>query len=305
MNHLRYSLCLASSVNQPTFSASAAWTLTAPVYINSTYTGVLPNGIFVDIYNTLYLANWADDKVYIFNEGNQVPDKTLTLATGFDAPLAAFATYSGDIYVDNGWSFANILLWPKDTTANTTTKIIEITEECYDLFIDISNTIYCAATVWHQILRKWLPDTRTGFNVAAGTVAGSGASQLNLPKGIFVDANFAIYVADSVNNRIQKFTTGQVDAITVAGTADTITLKTPKDIILDGNGYMFIVDSGNNRIIAQSSSGFRCIFGCDGTAGTGSNQLSDPRSFSFDTHGNIYVVNGNDPSVKKVLLAAK
>ena len=306
MNYLLYSLCLASSVNQPNLCPSSTWYVAAPIYINSIYTGVLPNGVFVDVNNTLYLANWANDRVYIFNEGNQVPDKTLTLATGFDAPLAAFATYSGDIYVDNGWSFANILLWPKDTTANTTTKIIEITEECYDLFIDISNTIYCAATVWHQILRKWLPDTRTGFNVAAGTVAGSGASQLNLPKGIFVDANFAIYVADSVNNRIQKFTTGQVDAITVAGTAapGTIALTYPTDIMLDANGYMFIVDSGKDRIIAQGPYGFRCIFGCAGTAGSGTSQLNDPRSFSFDSYGNIYVANANDPSVKKIVLAS-
>ena len=302
MNHLLYSLCLASSINQPNFCPSSTWYLTAPVYINSTYTGVLPNGVFVDLNNTLYLANWGIDFVHIFYEGSQVPNKTLS--TGLDGPCSLFATYSGDLYVDNGWSYAEVLMWGKN--ANSSTKIIQSTEECYDLFIDISNTIYCAATVWHQITKKWLFDTRTGFSVAVGTTVGSTASQPSSPRGVFVDTNFAIYVADYGNNRIQKFLPTRSEAITVAGTAapGTITLTNPTDIMLDANGYMFIVDSGKDRIIAQGPYGFRCIFGCGGTPGSGTSQLNDPRSFTFDSYGNIYVANADDPSVKKLTLAS-
>ena len=302
MNHLLYSLCLASSINQPNFCPSSTWYLTAPVYINSTYTGVLPNGVFVDLNNTLYLANWGIDFVHIFYEGSQVPNKTLS--TGLDGPCSLFATYSGDLYVDNGWSYAEVLMWGKN--ANSSTKIIQSTEECYDLFVDISNTLYCAATVWHQITKKWLFDTRTGFSVAVGTTVGSTASQLSSPRGVFVDTNFAIYVADYGNNRIQKFLPTRSEAITVAGTAapGTITLTNPTDIMLDANGYMFIVDSGKDRIIAQGPYGFRCIFGCGGTPGSGTSQLNDPRSFSFDSYVNIYVANANDPSVKKIVLAS-
>jgi hypothetical protein len=40
---------------------------------------------------------------------------------------------------------------------------------------------------------------------------------LKEPKGIFVDIQFRLYVADFTNNRIQCFQPGQVNAKTVAG----------------------------------------------------------------------------------------
>ena len=66
-----------------------------------------------------------------------------------------------------------------------------------------------------------------------------------IPTESFVDISFDLYVADSVNNRIQRFSSGQMNATTVAGngTSGTIFLKTPMDILLDGDGYLFIVDS--------------------------------------------------------------
>lgn len=76
---------------------------------------------------------------------------------------------------------------------------------------------------------------------------------------------------------------------------NTITVGCPSGIFLDTDNYLFIVDYGNHRIIGEGPNGFQCLIRCYGT-GCASNQLYYPHSLSFDSYGNIFVVDtGNNP----------
>ncbi|MGG2352473.1 hypothetical protein ACE4Z7_25075, partial [Salmonella enterica] len=58
-------------------------------------------------------------------------------------------------------------------------------------------------------------------SIVAGSrqhLAGSSAILLNTPSGVFADGAGHIYVADAGNHRIQKFTAGNPNGVTVAGT---------------------------------------------------------------------------------------
>jgi DNA-binding beta-propeller fold protein YncE len=127
---------------------------------------------------------------------------------------------------------------------------------------------------------------------------------LYVPRGIFVDRLFNFYVADCGNNRIQFFQSGNLNGTTVAGVAatGTISLQCPTGVVLDGGGYLFIVDGEHHRVVGQSSNGFRCVVGCTNTSGSASNQLSLPRSLSFDSYGNIYVVDRSNNRVQLFFL---
>ena len=124
------------------------------------------------------------------------------------------------------------------------------------------------------------------------------------PHGIYVDINFDLYVADSGNNRIQLFRSGDLNGITLAGNGapGTITLRYPTAVVLDNDGYLFIVDSGNNRIVGSGLNGFRCLVGCSGTSGSESNQLSWPKSMAFDSYGNMFVADTGNSRIQKFLL---
>jgi hypothetical protein len=149
---------------------------------------------------------------------------------------------------------------------------------------------------------KSLNDNSSVLTMVAGLgCAGSTSNMLWNPRGIFVDTNFDLYVADYYNNRIQLFRTGQLTGITVVGNATT-TLQYPSGIILDGDKNLFIADSGNNRIVRSGPTGFRCIVGCTGIYGSGSNQLYTPWSLSFDSYGNIFVTDTNNNRVQKFML---
>ncbi|CAF4103590.1 unnamed protein product [Adineta steineri] len=157
-----------------------------------------------------------------------------------------------------------------------------------------------------KVVKRSLNDpVMTSNRVAAGTgFAGNASNQLSDPRGIFVDVNLDLYVADYENHRVQLFQPGESNGITVAGSKSlnpTITLRGPSGIILDTEKYLFIVDHHNHRIVGSGLNGFRCLVGCYGV-GSQSNQLNYPSSLSFDHSGNIFVADEENARIQKFLL---
>ncbi len=136
---------------------------------------------------------------------------------------------------------------------------------------------------------------------AAGTgCAGSESNMLNQSFGIYVDDNSNLYVADSGNNRVQRFRNG----VSIGTTETTgLSLNKPTSVILDGDGYLFIVDSGNQRIIRSGPNGYQCLIGCSMPSCELPTQLCDPLTAIFDSHGNIFVTNQNQNGIQKFILS--
>jgi RHS repeat-associated protein len=85
---------------------------------------------------------------------------------------------------------------------------------------------------------------------------GPGEGQLKKPMGVAVDQEGNVWVADTGNNRIEKFSSAGAFLKTY-GSAGTgkLQFKEPKAIAIDSSGYVFVADSGNNRIEVLSSKG--------------------------------------------------
>ncbi len=246
----------------------------------------------------------SNDQIQIWLNGSSNPTKTIS--TVFSNPYSIFVTSNGDIYVYN--DYPNVEVDKYASTTYSSTSVMSVNSVCYGLFVDISNTLYCSMA--YQVVKIWLGDTATTPTPVAGTGSPvSSSNQLNNPHGIFVDTNFDLYVADSGNNRIQLFQSGQLNGATVAGNGSlntTITLNYPTGIVLDADKYLFIVDQYNHRIVGSGPNGFQCIVGCNG-GGPASNQLYFPQSMAFDSYGNIFVTdrnwNWNNGRVQKFFLA--
>ena len=138
--------------------------------------------------------------------------------------------------------------------------------------------------------------------LVAGTgVNGSLPNMLTNPHGIFVNPTLDLYVADSGNDRVQMFSHGDSNAMTVAGNgaSGTISLNHPQAVVLDALDVLFIADTMSHRIVASGSSGFRCIIGCGGTSGSAPNELNTPVSMSFDRDGNLFVVDQGNARIQQ------
>jgi hypothetical protein len=212
---------------------------------------------------------------------------------------------NGDVYVDNGASNHRVDRW----TLNATTSVVAmyVHGSCQGLFIGIDDYLYCAIYSLNQVVKRSLnSDVNTSIIAAGNGSAGNTSYLLNGPRGIFVDLNLNLYVADCFNNRIQLFQSDQLNGTTIIinGSNGTFTLKCPASVVLDIDGYLFITDGHNNRVLGSGPAGFRCIAGCTGVAGVAANQLNLPHSLSFDSYGNLFVIEFTNNRLQKFFLSS-
>ncbi len=290
------------SYNQPKFCSNASWNSTAITFAGIGTVGWNLFDIFINTNNTVFVPDASNNRIVIWSEGNNT--LTENISVGSLQPEEIFVTTSGDIYIDVSDSGGVVSKWTLTSTNGT--PIMYACQTCSDLFVDISNNLYCSMSTSHQVVTQSLNNDSNTLKIVAGTGApGSDFTMLNEPQGIFVDTNFDLYVADSANSRIQLFRPGQLNATTVAGSGSlntTITLNYPTGIVLDADKYLFIVDSYNHRIVGSGPSGFQCIVGCNG-GGSTANQLLYPQSMAFDSYGNIFVIDRGNNRVQKFVLA--
>lgn len=140
--------------------------------------------------------------------------------------------------------------------------------------------------------------------------AGSGNGEFRAPRGVVTDALGNLYVADSANNRIEKF---GPDGRFVArfgrhggdGTASTVRgeFNDPRGLAIDPDGNLWVADHGNNRVQKLGPDGrFLAVIGRnggDGSAGVAAAQFKQPRGVAVDRAGNLFVADKNNHRIQK------
>ena len=285
---------LGLSYNQPIFCPDASWDPLGTTLVSSSSVGSGYPSAFVDLNDTIYVASPGLRQAQVWYAGS--PTANRTLSTSSNAPYAVFAAINGDIFVDDSTSVDR---WTRNSTTPITAMVVN--GSCWSLFVDIRDQLYCAQSDQYRVIRQSLwGDINQAEIVAGNGTLGSAANTLNGPRGISVDLNITLYVADCFNNRVQMFRAGEKNGTTIAGqgATGTIILSRPVGIVMDGSGYLFIVDVFNSRIVGSGPNGFRCIVGC----GAGSSALNHPRTVHFDSQGNLVVMDSGNRRIQIFLL---
>jgi hypothetical protein len=137
---------------------------------------------------------------------------------------------------------------------------------------------------------------------------GPADGQFNAPRGIaFFDGNEAdpanyVYVVDSLNHRVQKFsTTGAL--ITKWGTMGTGDgeFMVPSGIAVGPSGAVYVGDMSHHRIQKFSPTG--AFLGKWGSNGTGDGQFVSPQGIAVDAQERVYVADAGYPSRVQVFSA--
>ncbi len=115
------------------------------------------------------------------------------------------------------------------------------------------------------------------FFYASFGSAGKNWTQFNNPQDIAIDKDGYLYVADTGNHRIQKFTS-QGDFVGVIGT--NTQFVSPSSLTIDNEGKMYIVDTGNLMKLNPQGEILRTI------------RINGPKGVAVDENG-LYVTSGD------------
>ena len=114
-----------------------------------------------------------------------------------------------------------------------------------------------------------------------------------LARGVAVDQDGSVYVADSNNQRLMKWSVSATQGVVIFGDKGignrTDQLNTPAALIRDKNGTIFVVDERNDRIVAVREGTQNGIV----IAG-GSDQLNSPIYLAFNRKGDLYISDSNN-----------
>jgi uncharacterized protein (TIGR03437 family) len=153
-----------------------------------------------------------------------------------------------------------------------------------------------------------------GFAVDFGSPAGA---VFNMPRGVAAEPGGAIYVADTLNNRIRKYVPGG-NVFTYAGNgnaayfgdggrAASASINAPEGLALDAAGNLYIADTNDNAVRKVTPDGVITTIagnGLTGFAGDGGlatrAQLNRPRAVAVDAAGNVYVADTGNHRVRRV-----
>lgn len=124
---------------------------------------------------------------------------------------------------------------------------------------------------------------------------GSGDGQFSNPEGVATDAAGNVYVADSFNHRIQKFT-GNGVFLTKWGSngSDNGQFIRPFGVATDAAGNVYVVDYGNNRIQKFTGTGTYLTQ----WQGNGNEGFYGPLFLATDAAGNVFV---NDQGNRRIV----
>ena len=133
---------------------------------------------------------------------------------------------------------------------------------------------------------------------------GIADAEFSSPEGIAVDQAGNVYVADTINNRIQVFSNDGtfLSVFGEYGRANG-TLRSPEGIAVDQAGNVYVADTGNNRIQVFSSNGtVESVFGEYGLSEQG---LRYPSGIVVDlSSSNVYVADTGNNRISALATSA-
>lgn len=160
------------------------------------------------------------------------------------------------------------------------------------LAVAADGSLYVADT-YNNRIDHFSPDGKliqawgTFADVSKGAAPGG---TLNQPWGVAVAPDGSVFVTDTWNHRIQKFTAdGQfIKMWGSLGQSDSPdSFYGPRGIAIDAAGHLYIADTGNKRIAIYDKDGnYLAQFG---SAGIDPGQFDEPVGVSLDSAGRVYV----------------
>lgn len=268
-----------------------------------------PTGLGLDTFNNIYVAAGG---LYLrkITPAAQVTTINVDLQEKYYKSRLA-SPYAVDV------SNLNII----NVTVGNNLKIVsggastlaQFEENIWDISVDFEGNTY--VIVSSKILRvsdEGLVSVFAGGSDGFADGTGGSAKFFN-PKGVDIDKDGNIYVADSYNHKIRKITSNGV-VTTIAGSSqgfedgDALNAKfnTPLGLAVDKVGNVYVADSNNHKIRKISKEGkVTTLAGSIAGSLNGNGQTAQfnyPVKIALDSDGDIFVADNRNYRIRKIIL---
>jgi sugar lactone lactonase YvrE len=287
-----------------------------------------PTGIAVDAGANIYVANCYGPAIQKIAPAGTVtnilgPGPVIDIATGITSEAGhcgAIAIDSrGNVYVAEEKSGRIRKVTPAGVVSTLGGPLGVRFSDPSGIAVDDRGNVFVADTASHTI-RKITPSgivsTLAGNAGIGGSADGTGgAARFSFPRGIAVDAQGNVYVADTMNRTIRKITPAGV-VTTLAGspgldgnadgTGAAARFNRPRGIAVDRNGTIYVADTNNHIIRKITAAGLVTTLagspGLHGDAdGTGSAaRFRSPNAVAIDGRGNVYVADTDNNMIRRI-----
>ena len=260
--------------------------------------------VAIDANYNLYVADYYNRRIQKWVQG---ASSGTTVASGLGYVADVVIDSDNNLYIAD-FSNHKIVKWAAGATSGTTIaggngagSGANQLNYPHGVALDASNNVYVTDRYNHRVQRftAGSSSSTNGVTVAGGNGRGSSANQFDMDwsnapgGGIHVDSNNNIYIADSDNNRIQKWASGSSSGSTISSG-----LSKPSGVVGDHNGNIYIADYLNSRVRKYTlSSGYTStVFG---GWGDNTNQLKRVGNVTLDAAGNLYAADWQNNQIKK------
>jgi sugar lactone lactonase YvrE len=294
-------------------------TTSAPATPRSFVTLTIPNprGLAVDAAGTLYVGDVESPSLHqITSAGKATPVAGVTIAD----PIGIAVDRNGTLFVadaDNnsvlrisgGASVSIGKPAAGESGLSTPTSVA----------VDAAGNVFVADNGGAAIRRIAADGSLTTFAGKRDTTGGEdgkgSAARFAKPRGIAIDRDGTLYVADEANHNIRKITAdgvvttlagaaGQAGAVDATGT--NARFNAPRAIAVDAAGNVFVADTDNQTIRKITPDGaVTTIAGKPGEPGTTDGRrdharFSGPRGIAVDRAGNVFVADSDNGSIRQI-----
>ncbi len=164
--------------------------------------------------------------------------------------------------------------------------------------VPLSFVVLIGALIWAVKLVRRVQSSQRRRSLAIWGELGSRPGQFSSPHSIALDQQGNLYVADTLNNRVQKLSSAG-DSVAEWGTTGHRPgeFRSLRALTVDASGQIIVADTLNHRIQILSAEGQPLAQW--GEQGAKSGQFRTPSGVAVDSAGDIYVADTGNHRIQK------